>query len=56
MGVKKLSTVHGVRVRWTEAAENGVMAEKDEKFFWVGGRDELFARMIGTQRQRWMKV
>ncbi|KAL4243508.1 GRAM domain-containing protein 4 [Abortiporus biennis] len=56
IGVKKMGTVHGLRIRWTDALENGVMVERDEKFFWVGGRDELFARIVGSQGRRWTKV
>lgn len=51
-GVKKSGMLKGLSLRWADAG--GV--EKEEKFMWVGGRDELFARLIGVDGRRWMKA
>ncbi|KIY52720.1 hypothetical protein FISHEDRAFT_34565 [Fistulina hepatica ATCC 64428] len=50
-GVKKAGLLKGLLIRWkTERIE------KEEKFQWVGGRDELFARLLGPSGKKWIKV
>jgi len=49
-----LLKIKGLKIRWVDAASNN--AEKEEHFIWVGGRDELFARLVGYGEGRWLKV
>lgn len=51
-GVKKTGLLKGLSLRWSD--ERG--GSNEEKFMWVGNRDELFARLIGPDRRRWLKV
>lgn len=37
-------------------AINGEPLEREEKFGWVSGRDELFARLVGWGNRRWVKM
>ena len=53
-GIKKTGILKGLSIRWTNT--DGAGAEKEEKFMWVGDRDELFARLIGPDGRRWLKV
>ncbi|KZP31369.1 hypothetical protein FIBSPDRAFT_49641 [Athelia psychrophila] len=53
-GIKKTGILKGLSIRWTET--EGASTEKEEKFMWVGDRDELFARLIGPGGRRWLKV
>ncbi|KAJ6575102.1 hypothetical protein B0H19DRAFT_1127173 [Mycena capillaripes] len=51
-GVKKKSGIFtALTISWMDAEGNG----KEETFRWVGGRDELFARLVGTGK-RWIKA
>ncbi|RDB28719.1 hypothetical protein Hypma_015536 [Hypsizygus marmoreus] len=54
-GVKKVGLLKGLQICIVQTVE-GVKQEKEEKFLWVGGRDELFARLMGADGRRWMKV
>jgi GRAM domain-containing protein 4 len=54
-GVKKTGLLQGLSLRWAETQDNRE-TEKEERFIWVGDRDELFARLIGPNGQRWLKV
>lgn len=56
VGVKRSGLAKGLRIRWCETLENGVVEEKEEKFLFVSERDDLFARLIGTQSRRWLAV
>lgn len=38
------------------SAENGEPLEKEEKFGWISGRDELFAKLVGWGGRRWVKM
>ena len=38
------------------AAVNGEPLEKEEKFGWVSGRDEVFAKLVGWGGRRWVKM
>ncbi|KAJ3863072.1 hypothetical protein EV359DRAFT_43878 [Lentinula novae-zelandiae] len=51
--VKKTGLLKGLTVKWIDATND---EHKEEVFPWVGGRDEIFARLIGTDVKRWMKV
>jgi GRAM domain-containing protein 4 len=37
-------------------AMNGEPLEKEEKFGWVSGRDEVFAKLVGWGGRRWVKM
>jgi len=54
-GVKKTGFLKGLSLRWSETL-NETQELKEEKFMWIGGRDELFARLVGTDGRRWIKV
>ncbi|KAF9076276.1 hypothetical protein BDP27DRAFT_1285189 [Rhodocollybia butyracea] len=57
-GVKKTGLLKGLTVKWVDSSsssESGGSA-RQEVFPWVGGRDEMFARLIGTDVKRWMKA
>ncbi|KAL1741867.1 hypothetical protein HDZ31DRAFT_84537 [Schizophyllum fasciatum] len=49
-GVKKTGLLKGLTLRYDDGAQ-----VKEEKFSWVGGREELFARLIGPDRSRWLR-
>ncbi|KAJ3857779.1 hypothetical protein EV368DRAFT_29378 [Lentinula lateritia] len=51
--VKKTGLLKGLTVKWIDATND---EHREEVFPWVGGRDEIFARLIGTDAKRWMKV
>ncbi|KAH7930950.1 hypothetical protein BV22DRAFT_999354 [Leucogyrophana mollusca] len=54
-GVKKTGLMKGLSLTWIPTDEPGGK-EKEEKFHWVGSRDELFARLIGPDGRRWKRV
>jgi hypothetical protein len=54
-GVKKAGLLKGLNIRWQESVD-GVKEQKEDKFAWVGSRDELFARLVGSDGRRWMTV
>jgi len=37
-------------------AVNGEPLEKEEKFGWISGRDEVFAKLVGWGGRRWVKM
>ena len=51
-GVKRSGLTKGLKVRWTTQDNT----EHEEKFFWVVGRDDLFARLVGSQSGRWLHL
>lgn len=55
-GVKKTGTLKGLSVRWEKVLGNGDKGEREEKFIWVGGRDELFARLVGWGGRKWVNI
>jgi hypothetical protein len=55
-GVKKAGVIKGLSLRWVESVDGQGKVEKTEKFVWVGGRDELFARLLGVDGQRWLRA
>lgn len=54
-GVKKTGLIKGLLVSWVDG-EEGHGKETEEKFHWVGNRDELFARLLGPDSARWMRI
>ncbi len=54
IGVKKTTSTHGLRIRWRSSATGS--EEQEEKFNLVGNRDELFARLVGLEGRRWVRV
>lgn len=55
--VKKVGPMKGLHVRWMDSVnERHARAEREEIFRWVGGRDELFARLVGWQGRRWVRI
>ena len=68
-GVKKIgpNAIPGLSVKWqrssgstsfneTEAEVFGGTAIVEEKFRWIGVRDEGFARLVGWGGRKWLKV
>ncbi|EJD04135.1 uncharacterized protein FOMMEDRAFT_167388 [Fomitiporia mediterranea MF3/22] len=68
-GVKKigLRSMPGLSIRWQRSPDSGSYnrmtpdAMRDfevmeEKFWWVGGRDEVFARLVGLGGRKWLNV
>lgn len=52
-GVKKTGafSVRGLAIRWADERAQ----EREERFLWVRGREEAFARLVGAER-RWLRV
>ncbi|KAH9919070.1 uncharacterized protein B0H18DRAFT_1029023 [Fomitopsis serialis] len=55
-GIKRTSPMRGLNVRWVRHHDDGQDEEREEKFLWVGDRDELFARLVAWGGHRWMNV
>lgn len=51
-GVKKTGLMKGLLMAWVDDEEGQI----EEKFHWVGNRDELFARLLGPDGARWMRI
>ncbi|KAF8581365.1 hypothetical protein K439DRAFT_1414361 [Ramaria rubella] len=51
-GVKKSGKLGGLTVKWGLTETN----EQEEKFSWVGGRDEIFAKLVGLGGRRWVQL
>ena len=45
-GVKKTTLTKGVEIRYAEVRPDGTNEEKEASFMFVGGRSELFARLV----------
>ena len=45
-GIKKTSVTKGIEVRHVEVRPDGTNEEKETTFMFVGGRSELFARLV----------
>ncbi|KAF9526494.1 hypothetical protein CPB83DRAFT_896154 [Crepidotus variabilis] len=54
-GVKKTGLFKGINIRWNDPVEPS-KEQREDKFHWVGNRDELFARLIAAEGIRWQKV
>jgi hypothetical protein len=50
-GVKKVGMLKGLKVRWND--ESG---DKEDKFLWIGERDDLFARLVGLDGRQWVQI
>ena len=67
-GVKKIgmTAMPGLSIKWkkgmdsasfNETREDSAMSGTlEEKFWWVGGRDEVFARLVAWGGRKWMHV
>jgi len=55
-GVKKITMTKGLEVRYSHQDEHGAVEEKDVSFQLVGGRSELFARLVSSGGKRWAKM
>jgi hypothetical protein len=55
-GVKKAGLLKGLYIRSVETPDGGERREREDKYLWVGARDELFARLVGSEGRRWLKV
>ncbi|KAJ3544104.1 hypothetical protein NMY22_g2902 [Coprinellus aureogranulatus] len=51
--VKKNGMFKGLHVSYLDPATNTVV---EEKFIWISGRDELFARLVGFSQKKWHNV
>jgi len=56
LGVKKTGPMRGLNVRWAQSSLDGQREEQEEKFLWVGARNELFARLVAWGGRRWANV
>jgi GRAM domain-containing protein 4 len=50
-GVKKSGLLKGLKLCYSE--QEGTSEESEVKFPWVGGRDELFARLVAIKKNGW---
>lgn len=54
-GVRRSGLMKGIAIAWApEESMDG--EEREEKFHWVGNRDELFARLVGSDGGSWITV
>lgn len=53
--VKKAGMLNGLHMH-AALGDGPETGEREEKFKWIGGRDEVFARLVGTEGRRWMKA
>ncbi|KZT30570.1 hypothetical protein NEOLEDRAFT_1053072 [Neolentinus lepideus HHB14362 ss-1] len=51
--VKKVGPMKGLHIRGINGHSD---TETEERFAWVGGRDELFARLVSWQGRRWIRI
>ncbi|KAF8807393.1 hypothetical protein BYT27DRAFT_7288895 [Phlegmacium glaucopus] len=49
--VKKVGMLKGLQIRW-----NDVSGDREDKFLWIGERDDLFARIMGLDGRRWIQI
>ena len=54
--VQKHGILDGLRIHRRQVNTDGKTEEIEEKFGWVGGRDDLFTRLVGSQGVRWINV
>jgi hypothetical protein len=52
-GVKKNGVLKGLHVSHRCSSTNSVV---EEKFLWISGRDELFARLLAMGNRKWVNV
>ncbi|KAI6047648.1 hypothetical protein EDC04DRAFT_2863857 [Pisolithus marmoratus] len=53
-GVKKTGLAKGLVITWVATDQDTQDVVKEERFHWVGDRDQLFARLLGHGGGRWM--
>lgn len=56
LGVKKTGPMRGMNLRWVQSSQDGATEEREEKFLWVGARNELFARLVAWGGRRWANI
>lgn len=44
----------GITITW--APEGLTDGGEEERFHWVGDRDELFARLVGSDGRHWLRT
>jgi len=49
--VKKVGMLKGLQIQW-----NDVSGDKEDKFLWIGERDDLFARLMALGGRRWVQI
>ncbi|KAI0363910.1 hypothetical protein BV20DRAFT_65419 [Pilatotrama ljubarskyi] len=54
--VKKSGITKGIDIGYSEPRADGSREEKEVKFFFVGSRDDLFARLVSWGGKRWTNV
>lgn len=54
-GVKKVGRLGGISLRYAlgGGGVGGIDTLREVKFRWVGGRDELFAQLVGWGGRKW---
>ncbi|KAI6132839.1 hypothetical protein EV401DRAFT_223235 [Pisolithus croceorrhizus] len=55
-GVKKTGLTKGLAITWVATDQDAQGVVKEEKFHWVGDRDELFARLLACDGGRWIRL
>lgn len=53
--VKKTGLLKGISIRWRNP-DDPLGVDQEEKFRWVGGRDELFAHLVGSEARQWLRA
>lgn len=56
LGVKKSGVTRGLKIRWAEIGPNGLQENQEERFLFVGERDDLFARLVGWNSTKWLRT
>ncbi|KIO08290.1 hypothetical protein M404DRAFT_997219 [Pisolithus tinctorius Marx 270] len=54
--VKKTGLMKGLAIAWVPTDQDTEGVVREERFHWVGDRDELFARLLGRDGGRWMRL
>ncbi|KDQ63557.1 hypothetical protein JAAARDRAFT_202983 [Jaapia argillacea MUCL 33604] len=55
-GVKKSGPFKGLKIRLVDTSKDPNGEAREDKYLWVGERDELFARLIGWEGRQWIRV
>ena len=55
-GIKKKGMLKGLAITWKGQDEHGNVQEHEDIFRWIGGRDEVFARLLGSDGRRWLNL
>lgn len=55
-GVKKTGLTKGLAITWVATDQDAQGVVKEEKFHWVGDRDELFTRLLACDGGRWIRL